>query len=121
MASEKQIEANRRNAFKSTGPKTPEGKAASSRNATKHGLTAERAVISVEDREEFDQLQASFQEQFQPAGPLETFLVDQIVMAAWRLTRVRAMETGLYDLRLVDYQRRIDQDYRNLTPHDRMA
>jgi hypothetical protein len=121
MASEKQIEANRRNALNSTGPQTPEGKAASSRNALKHGLTAEHAVVSIEDRDQFDDLLRSFQDQFQPVGPLETLLVDQIVMAAWRLTRVRAMETGLYELRLIDNSDEIDEDYRNLSPHHRLA
>jgi len=48
----KQIEANRRNAERSTGPTTPEGKARSSQNAVKHGLTARRSVITVGDGEE---------------------------------------------------------------------
>lgn len=121
MASDKQIEANRRNSLESTGPKTPEGKAASSRNAVKHGLTAERAVVSVEDRQEFEDFRRAFHQQFQPVGPVECFLVNRIVMSAWRITRIHAMETGLFELRLIDVEHRIDRDYTNLRPHDRLA
>jgi hypothetical protein len=65
--------ANAANARLSTGPRTPEGKARSSENARKHGLTAKDMIIGPEDREEFDELVAS----------------------AWNLRRIRRMETGL--------------------------
>ena len=121
MASQKQIDANRANAQLSTGPKTPEGKAASRLNALKHGLTAQDAVLACEDPDLFNQSRESFQEQFQPVGPVETFLVDQIVMAAWRLTRIRGLETSLFELRLLDQADSIDEAYRGLTPYDRLA
>ena len=56
MATLKQFEANRRNAQKSTGPKTPEGKSAVSMNALRHGLRARSVVLPGEDRAEFNQL-----------------------------------------------------------------
>jgi hypothetical protein len=104
MATRKQRAANRRNAQLSTGPKSPEGKAAVRLNALKHGLTAENAVINGEDQVDFDELRTAFLEQFQPAGPLETALVQQVVMAQWRLTRCRGIETGLFELCLFDLQ-----------------
>ena len=102
MASEKQIDANRRNAQLSTGPKTPEGKAAVRLNALKHGLTAESAVIYGEEEADLEELRIAFLEQLQPAGPLETALVHQIVMAQWQLARLRSIETGLLELGLLD-------------------
>ena len=121
MASQKQIDANRANAQRSTGPKTPEGKAASSLNALKHGLTAEQAVIPGEDPDAFDESVRSFFDHLQPVGPLETQLVEQIAMASWRLSRLRALETGLFTLRLIDEEKWIDEHYTGLTTQDRLA
>jgi hypothetical protein len=97
MATRKQRAANRRNAQLSTGPKTPEGKAAVRRNALKHGLTAENAVITAEEVQDFDQLRRKFEDHLQPDGPVEIALVQQIVMAQWRLVRLRYIETGLFN------------------------
>ena len=121
MASQKQIDANRANAQLSTGPRTPDGKAASSLNALKHGLTASLAVIPGEDTALFDQALQAFLDHLQPVGPVETVLVQQIAMASWRLTRLRALETGLFKMRLIDERRSIDRDYVNLSPHERLA
>ena len=97
MATRKQRAANRRNAQLSTGPKTPEGKAAVRLNALKHGLTAENAVIDAEDVQDFDQLRREFEDHLQPAGPVEIALVQQIVISQWRLVRLRYIETGLFN------------------------
>lgn len=82
MASLAQIEANRRNARLSTGPSTPEGKASSSQNSYKHGLTAEKAVSVYDDITSFWELEQSFLDQFQPVGSLELHLVRTIISAA---------------------------------------
>ena len=66
MSSPAQILANRQNAARSTGPKTPEGKAASSRNATRHGLTGVFHVLPHEDPAEFEQLAAAVRDEFRP-------------------------------------------------------
>ena len=55
MISQKQAEANRRNGLKSTGPKTPEGKAIVSKNATTHGLRTQHTVIDGESHTEFNE------------------------------------------------------------------
>jgi hypothetical protein len=97
MASEAQVLANRRNAEKSTGPRTAEGKAASSQNAVTHGLLARRCLISTEDPEEFDSHRESMMAQLNPAGPLETALAERIVSLSWRLKRVERMQDEALD------------------------
>ncbi len=121
MATEKQIAANRRNAQKSTGPKTPEGKARVSRNALRHGLAAEHTVIDGEDPDEFAEFKADFYDHLQPQGPVEAHLVHEIVSAAWRLRRIHIIETGFFDLRLADLEEDIEEDYGELEPNARKA
>ncbi len=87
-----------RNALKSTGPRTPEGKAASSRNALKHGLTAIQVVIPGENQADFDNLLADLTEDRKPEGELEIQLVGEIAACTWRLARARAKEAQLLEL-----------------------
>jgi hypothetical protein len=121
MATRKQVAANRRNAQRSTGPKTPEGKAAVRLNALKHGLCAEDAVVFGEDEEAFDDLRDSFLDHLQPVGPLEAALVRQIVTAQWRLARCRKLETGFFELGLIDHKDDLELDYNGLTSKDKLA
>jgi hypothetical protein len=100
MISERQQEANRRNAAKSNGPKTPEGRAAVRMNALKHGLTAAEIILpTVEEKIDFEQFRAAFEEECQPVGLLEQVLVEDLVSARWRMNRVRKMEPGFFALR----------------------
>jgi hypothetical protein len=101
--------ANTANANLSTAPKTPEGKACSSQNARKHGLTAKDLVIGPEDREEFDELLAGFQTDIAPEGTLQQALFDELVASAWNLRRIRRMETGLC-AGAASYQDLLDND-----------
>ncbi|HEY1204064.1 MAG: hypothetical protein ABSH46_21000 [Bryobacteraceae bacterium] len=94
MASDRQTKANRENARRSTGPRTPLGKARASLNAVRHGLSARNAVLPQEDSEAYLELLTSLETEFQPHGPLETFLVQQMASAQWRLLRLARMETG---------------------------
>ncbi len=87
MTTEAQIEANRANAQKSTGPRTPEGKAAVSRNAITHGLLARAGVLPGEDEHEFAAHREGLLQQLRPGAPLEEVLADQIVDLSWRLQR----------------------------------
>jgi len=87
MASEAQIIANRRNAQKSTGPRSRNGKNAISQNAIKHGLLARQAVISSENRIEFCLYRDWVLAELAPAGPMESMLAQRIVSLSWRLKR----------------------------------
>jgi hypothetical protein len=102
MATTKQVAANRRNALKSTGPVTPEGKATSSLNASRHGLLATKVVLSNEDRDEFE----TFSEQcilaLQPIGEIEALLADRIIMMTWRLRRTSVIEKDLFKKDLLE-------------------
>ena len=85
MTSEKKAEANRRNALKSTGPKTPEGKAAVRLNALRHGLLSQEILLPGEDEEALRELGEHLRAELQPVGELENLLVDRIITAYWRL------------------------------------
>ena len=96
MTSAKQTEANRRNAKKSTGPKTHRGKNVVRFNAVRHGLTSENIFLPGENEEEFNIIKNGFYADFSPQGQLESFLVDQMIIQAWRLLRLSNVETGIY-------------------------
>ncbi len=96
MTSEKQIRANRRNALKSTGPKTPEGKATVRLNARTHGLRSQEILFPGEDEDALKGLNENLRAELQPVGELENLLVDGIVAAHWRLRRLRRVEAGIF-------------------------
>jgi hypothetical protein len=87
MATEKQIAANRRNAKKSTGPRTKQGKAISSQNGLKHGLLAKNVIIPTESKAEFDFHRDEVLTDLKPVGPMESILANRIVELSWRLSR----------------------------------
>jgi hypothetical protein len=93
---EAQINANRENAQKSTGPRTSEGKAASSRNRLVHGLRANKHIVLDEDPAEFLLLIHDHLDRFRPVGPGEEKLVLRIAAGQWRLDRAFPMEAGIY-------------------------
>ena len=89
MATTTQIEANRRNSQKSTGPRSIAGKALSSMNALKSGIDAKSEIIRGEDPNLLDLLKASYYESLHPARPEEAVFVDAIISADWLLRRLR--------------------------------
>ena len=91
MASPAQILANCENAMLSSGPKTHEGKQASSRNATRHGLTSTQIVIPGEDAAAYEELREGMLNSYRPVNEAERMLVDQIAANAWRLMEVDAL------------------------------
>ena len=97
MSSLKQIEANRRNALKSTGPITPEGKARSSRNAIRHGLTAETVIAGLEDVEDYQAFEAAVTADYDAETAVERELVLRLASVLWRLRRATGIETGLFE------------------------
>ena len=96
MTTRKQIEANRRNSHRSTGPRTRTGKATSKMNAMKHGLLAEQVVVRGEDPTEFTQVVNSLIDEFQPQGPLEEQLVERVAACMWRLRRLYRVEAEIF-------------------------
>jgi hypothetical protein len=96
MATLKQFEANRRNAQKSTGPKTPEGKTAVSMNALRHGLRARTVVLPGENREEFTQLCDDLEVEWHPQSRTEQFYVEQMAVSQWKLIRMEVGEINIF-------------------------
>ncbi len=97
MATKAQTKANRKNAKKSTGPKTAEGKKTASQNAVKHGLFADQITIHGEDRGEFDLFREAFLAEYRPIGMTESVLAERIVSLSWRLRRAERMESEVID------------------------
>ncbi len=109
LVSERKIEANRRNALHSTGPRTPHGKRNVARNAIKHGLLAREVVITAgdgeENLEEFHTLLERLLDEYQPVGVLEETLVQRVATCSWRLARVLRAENGEIRKRLSEVKR----------------
>ena len=95
MRTEKQTRASRENAKKSTGPRTTEGKARASKNALKHGLKAQDAVIPGEDPAEFDRHLTKLEDTYLPRNYVEKELVRQIGDAMWRMQRLSRIESAV--------------------------
>jgi hypothetical protein len=106
-----QIDAARRNGAKSHGPKTPEGKAISSRNALRHGMTAKAVLLTNENPEAYQKLADAYYEKFQPADDVERDLVDEMVVAKWRQRRDWSNETALFDLEMDRQTKELDAKY----------
>src|SRR6516162_9165399 len=98
MTSYRQIEANSRNALKSTGPKTEAGKQASRRNAVRHGLTAETVISALEDAEDYNAFEAAIIADYDAQSAVERELVLRLASILWRLRRATTMETGLFEI-----------------------
>lgn len=98
MTSFKQIEANRRNARKSTGPTTQKGKQRSRCNAVRHGLTAETVIGALEDAEDYQAFEAAITADYDAQSAVERELVLRVASLLWRLRRATTMETGLFEI-----------------------
>jgi hypothetical protein len=95
MTSFRQIEANRRNALRSTGPRTEEGKQQSRRNALRHGLTAETVIDGLEDCEDYRAFEAAVVADYDAQTAVERELVLRLASLLWRLRRIISIETDL--------------------------
>jgi hypothetical protein len=98
MTSFRQLEANRRNARKSTGPITQEGKLRSRCNAVRHGLTAETVIGALEDAEDYKAFEAAVIADYDAQSAVERELVLRLASLLWRLRRTTTMETGLFEI-----------------------
>jgi len=96
MSNDQQIAANRLNAQRSTGPRTPAGKTRVSSNALKHGLTGREVVLPNENPDDFEFFRTGILTSLDPQGELEGALAEKIVADFWRLRRVPIFEATLY-------------------------
>jgi hypothetical protein len=97
VTSFKQIDANRRNAQRSTGPITEEGKLQSRCNAVRHGLTAETVIGALEDAEDYKTFEAAIIADYDAQSAVERELVLRLASLLWRLRRATTIETGLFE------------------------
>jgi hypothetical protein len=111
MTSYRQIEANRRNALKSTGPRTEAGKRASRCNAVRHGLTAETVIAALEDAEDYKAFESAITADYDAQSAVERELVLRLASVLWRLRRATTMETGLFEIQAAHLR-----DYRQNRP-----
>ncbi|MGA8566541.1 MAG: hypothetical protein WB580_02000 [Candidatus Binataceae bacterium] len=95
MSSERKIKANRKNAQRSTGPRTGAGKARVAFNALRHGLTAKCVLVRDEGAEEFESFRLGLLCDLSPNGKIEQALAEKIVAKLWRLRRVPVLEVAL--------------------------
>jgi hypothetical protein len=98
MTSFRQIEANRRNARRSTGPRTEEGKQRSRCNAVRHGLTAETVIGALEDAEDYKAFEGAIAADYDASSAVERELVLRLASLLWRLRRATTIETGLFEI-----------------------
>ena len=111
MSSYRQIEANRRNAQNSTGPKTEAGKRSSRCNAVRHGLTAETVIGALEDAEDYQAFEAAIIADYDAQSAVERELVLRLASLLWRLRRATAIETGLFEIQAQETQAENVRDY----------
>jgi hypothetical protein len=95
MTTPAQLEANRKNAHHCTGPKTPQGKHRSAKNALRHGLRGELPVIPGEDPAAWETHCVGIVRNLAPAGPLEQALAERVALTLWRLRRAAAYEAAV--------------------------
>jgi hypothetical protein len=114
-------EAARANGAKSRGPATPEGRAKSSRNSLRHGLSAKSVLLPAESHEQFQLLLDAHIQQFHPANPVEMDLVEAMALARWRLRRIWAIETSLLGHELERRAEDMDDEFTDMTAEDRLA
>src|SRR5579883_2633178 len=96
------VEANRQNALKSTGPKTPDGKARSRLNGLIHGMRARTVVLPGEDEQEYNRRCEDMARELRPENALEATLVETLVASSWRLERCRRAEKAALTKQVLD-------------------
>jgi hypothetical protein len=97
MSSLRQIAANRRNALKSTGPITAEGKERSRGNAVRHGLSAETVIAALENPEDYQAFEAAVIADYDAETAVERELVLRLASVLWRLRRANGIETAIFE------------------------
>ena len=121
MSSEAQIAANRRNALRSTGPTSADGKARASRNAIKPGINSQITTLFNERQEDYDANIQAFVAKFQPKDDVERRLVERMADCEWRLIRARYIDTATIDLQVEETYELIDERFETIQEPARIA
>lgn len=110
MATAAQIAANRRNALRSTGPRTPEGKEASKMNALKYGTDAKTAVLPFEDAAYYEEFRQTILAELQPQTAMEQIVCQEVIDNAWALQRIRVATSANFGYTYTRDRRYIPED-----------
>jgi hypothetical protein len=121
MPSKQRSDAARANGAKSKGPVTPQGKDTASRNAIQHGLNSKVVVLPQENRRAFERLRDAYMDRFEPADPVEAGLIETMAAARWRLNRLIAIESKLYEKELVLQHRDISKQFTEIDDEAKLA
>jgi hypothetical protein len=117
MSSTAQIAANQKNSQLSTGPTSPEGKAKSSLNAVKTGLTGRTVLLPADDAALYEAHLANFIQRHQPAGDEEHNLVQSLADTEWRLLRIPSLELAIYALGRLEFAELFPQEDPEVRKH----
>jgi hypothetical protein len=121
MASENQRNASRINGSKSKGPVSVEGRARSSRNSIRHGLSSKIVVLPHENRTAFEDLRDSYVDDFQPANQSQHDLVETMVAARWRLNRLVETEAKIFEMEMLRHDDDIEKEFENTIQVEKVA
>ncbi len=116
MSSQQKIDSARANGAKSRGPKTAAGRKKSAMNAVTHGLYAQGVVLPNEPHEQHREMLPAYLQHFQPQGPAEFDLVEEMVAAKWRQRRLWAIETDLLEDEMHHQKAKFDEEGTGYTP-----
>jgi hypothetical protein len=103
------------------GPKTPEGKARSAMNATRHGLTGETVVLPGEDPKQFEELLQNYIDTLKPITAIELDLVHEIAVCRWRIQRCWTMESCMFEINLARTERAVTAEFKDCGNDVRMT
>jgi hypothetical protein len=120
-SSQRRQDASRANGAKSKGPITPEGKQVSSRNATTHGFLATLVTLTPEEETAFNEIHDLYIARFEPRDQVEHDLLEQAVVANFRIRQIWVQETALIGLQMALDKDKVDMEWRNPTEYDRRA
>ena len=121
MSSQRKIQSARANGAKSRGPKTPEGRARSARNSVTHGFNAKSVILDNESEDRFTELRDAYIAELAPRNQLEADLVDQLVVARWRLERAWYLETSLLNIEVIRQRPQIEEQFEHIDEPTRTA
>ncbi len=117
----RRVAANRADAKKSTGPKTPEGKAKSSRNSLRHGLSSATFIVHADELDEYLELRSAYMARISPRNQTEIDLVDHMVQGTWGQRRAWALGNELLNIQMLRMEPEVAREFIDIPPSARLA